>query len=182
MTPQTLQQVSYNPCRALTTFEFLQISIARQASGHGYTVVLCILAAVVLIPLSIIRASPNPVTGRGFGILTNIMYAVLLLNGQYVWPSPDGARAYWDLVRLALPQTCLQAVCCDSCPDDAIHGSCPPVWLVFCGALSHFVSGAVFERCLIESKSLQTVSARVLSASSMKCKRPQKCMSSAVLL
>ncbi|KAL3143665.1 hypothetical protein ABBQ38_002460 [Trebouxia sp. C0009 RCD-2024] len=74
------------------------ISIARQASGHGYTVVLCILAAVVLVPLSIIRASPNPVIGRGFGILTNIIYAVLLLNGQYVWPSHDGARAYWNLM------------------------------------------------------------------------------------
>ena len=90
---------------------FLQISIARQASGHGYTVVLCILAAVVLIPLSIIRASPNPVIGKGFGILSDIMYAVLLVNGQFVWPSNAGARVYWNYVCPVLSQRCLQALC-----------------------------------------------------------------------
>ena len=77
---------------------FLQVSVARQASGHGYTVVLCILAAVVLVPLSIIRASPNPVVGKGFGILTNTMFAVLLVNGQFVWPASAGAKTYWNYV------------------------------------------------------------------------------------
>ena len=93
----------------------VQVSISRQAGGHGYTAVLCVLAALFLISLSIVRASPNPVVGKGFGILSNIMFAVLLVNGQFVWPQASGARAYWNYVSCLTdcaihPQPCFHEV------------------------------------------------------------------------
>ena len=77
----------------------MQMSISRQDDTHGMTTLLCVLAAVTLVPVAIIRAAPNPVVGKGFGIFISIIFAVVLVNGQFLWPKISGPRTYWHQVH-----------------------------------------------------------------------------------
>ena len=82
------------------TMPRLQMSISKQDGTHGFTTVLCVLAAAALGPVAVIRAAPNPMAAKGFGILTSIIFAVVLVNGQFLWPRASGARTYWHQVNV----------------------------------------------------------------------------------
>ncbi len=82
-------------------FGGVQLSLARFADHrHGYTTVLCVLSCVGLVPMAAIRASPDPIVGMLYGILTNILFGVSIVLGQFIWP----AKAYWNYVSLLVPK------------------------------------------------------------------------------
>ncbi len=74
----------------------LQFSLARLGDKHSaFTTLLCIFGPIGLLPTSAIRSSQDLLTGQGFGILSNIIYGVCIILGQFLHP----AEKYWNYVR-----------------------------------------------------------------------------------
>lgn len=95
-----VQLTGHQPRIVFMHLPHLQMSISKQDGTHGFTTVLCVLAAVALGPVAVIRAAPSPMIAKGFGILTSIIFAVVLVNGQFLWPQASGARTYWHQVSV----------------------------------------------------------------------------------
>ncbi|KAK9819619.1 hypothetical protein WJX72_000333 [[Myrmecia] bisecta] len=88
------------------------VSLARLANNHGFTALLCILGSVGLLPFAAIRCSENHVVGHGFGILTNIAYGNIIIQGELLWPKQDGAKTFWNLlVSHIMLDACIAAGC-----------------------------------------------------------------------
>ncbi|KAK9811575.1 hypothetical protein WJX72_006372 [[Myrmecia] bisecta] len=91
----------------------ITLSLARLATNHGYTTLLCILGMLGLVPLAATRSSPDPAIANGFGILTTINFGTVLILGQFLWTnSSSPTEKFWNLlVSHIMLGSCLAAAC-----------------------------------------------------------------------